>query len=143
MGLSVNQFTYVGNDEFDLNFALGYTSRGDVTAYKLGEPLVDVNFEWVTDSKVRLTPGHVLLIGDELVFRRTVSKLSLPVNLNNPSEVTRESLTTAYKHLMYIAHELLDDRTSEVFPWELVGGYDEFTVISEFDYLTAYEQAKE
>ena len=113
MGLSVNEFTYAGADEFDLNFALGYASRGDVTCYKKGETPVDLDFDWLTSSRVRLTPGHGLVNGDEIVFRRTVSKRALPVNLNVPGNATRENLDLLSRHVMYALHEVLDERADD------------------------------
>ena len=113
MGLSVNEFTYAGADEFDLNFALGYASRGDVTCYKKGETPVDLDFDWLTSSRVRLTPGHGLVNGDEIVFRRTVSKQTLPVNLNVPGNATRENLDLLSRHVMYALHEVLDERADD------------------------------
>ncbi|WFG40890.1 hypothetical protein ParaMal1_00006 [Paracoccus phage ParMal1] len=113
MGLSVNQFTYAGTDEFDLNFALGIASRGDVTCYKQGETPVDLTFDWLTDSQVRLTSGHGLVNGDQIVFRRTVSKQQLPVDLSQPGKATRENLTTLSTHIMYALHEVLDGRVAD------------------------------
>lgn len=113
MGLSVNKFTYDGGNKFDLNFALGYASRGDVTAYKSGDPIVDLDFDWLTNSRVRLKAGQGLVNGDEIVFRRTVSKQSLPVNLAQPGKATRENLELLSKHIMYALHEVLDGRVSD------------------------------
>ena len=108
MSLSVNKFTYAGDNEFDLNFALGYTSQSDVTAYKPGDPIVDLDFDWLTDSRVRLVAGQGLINGDEIVFRRTVSKQQLPVDLLQPGKATRENLELLSKHIMYALHEVLD-----------------------------------
>ena len=113
MGLSVNEFTYAGDDEFDLNFALGYASQGDVTCYKKGATPVDLDFDWLTSSRVRLTPGQGLVNGDKIVFRRTVSKQALPVNLSQPGNATRENLTLLSKHIMYALHEVLDGRIAD------------------------------
>ena len=108
MGLSVNKFTYAGDNEFDLNFALGYTSQRDVAAYKLGEPERPLLFEWLTDSRVRLSDFNDLVNGDEIEFRRTVSKQQLPVDLLQPGQATRENLELLSKHIMYALHEVLD-----------------------------------
>lgn len=113
MGLSVNKFTYAGDNEFDLNFALGYSSRGDVTAYKPGDPIVDLDFDWLTDSRVRLESGQGLSNGDTVVFRRTVSKKRLPVDLRQPGKATRENLELLSRHIMYALHEVLDGRVSD------------------------------
>ena len=113
MGLSVNEFTYSGSNEFNLNFALGYASRGDVTCYKKGVAPVDLDFDWLTPNRVRLAPGHMLVNGDKIVFRRTVSKNALPVNLSQPGEATRENLTLLSKHIMYALHEVLDGRIAD------------------------------
>lgn len=118
MGLSVNEFTYAGDDEFNLNFALGYASKNDVTCYKKGAPPVDLAFDWLTDNRVRLTSGHGLVNGDEIVFRRTVTKQSLPVNLNEPGKATRESLMLLSTHIMYALHEVLDGRVADSLPVE-------------------------
>jgi hypothetical protein len=113
MGLSVNEFTYAGDDQFDLNFALGYASRGDVTCYKRDETPVDIFFNWLTDSRVELTPGHGLVNGDEIVFRRTVSKQQLPVDITGPGKATRENLELLSRHVMYALHEVLDGRVAD------------------------------
>ena len=120
MGLSMNEFTYTGDDEFNLNFALGYTSRGDVTCYKKGNPPVDLSFDWLTDSRVRLTNGHGLVAGDKIVFRRTVTKQSLPVDLSEPGKATRESLMLLSRHVMHALHEVLDGRVADSLPVEEV-----------------------
>jgi len=112
MGLSVNKFTYAGDNEFDLNFALGYTSQRDVAAYKLGEPERPLLFEWLTDSRVRLSDFNDLVNGDEIEFRRTVSKQQLPVDLLQPGQATRENLELLSKHIMHALHEVLDGRVS-------------------------------
>lgn len=113
MSLSVNQFTYAGADEFGLNFALGYASRGDVTCYKQGTTPVDLDFDWLTGSQVRLVSGHGLVNGDEIVFRRTVSKQALPVDLSQPGKATRENLSLLSTHIMYALHEVLDGRVAD------------------------------
>lgn len=113
MGLSVNEFTYAGINEFNLNFALGYASRGDVTCYKKGAGEVNLAFDWLTSNRVRLAPGHRLVNGDEIVFRRTVSKKDLPVDLSQPGEATRENLTLLSKHILYALHEVLDGRVAD------------------------------
>lgn len=113
MGFSVNRFTYAGNDEFDLNFAQGYASRGDVTCYKEAEPPVNLSFDWLTDSRARLSAGHGLVNGDVVVFRRTVSKTTLPVDLGQPGKATRENLTLLSKHILYALHEVLDGRVAD------------------------------
>jgi len=117
MGLSVNEFTYEGVDEFDLNFALGYASRSDIQCYKNGDGAglipVDIEFNWLTDSQVRIV-DHDLELGDKLTFTRTVSKVELPVDLAQPSQLTRENVTTAVSHSLYAMHELLDGRYGDV-----------------------------
>lgn len=119
MGLSVNEFTYDGDDEFDLNFALGYASQSDVTCYKKGVTPVDLDFDWLTSSRVRLTPGQGLVNGDEIVFRRTVSKRALPVDLTQPGNATRENLALLSKHVMFALHEVLDERSAD-YPAEIL-----------------------
>lgn len=113
MGLSMNTFLYSGSTDFDLNFALGYTSKSDVTCYKDGAIPVDVEFDWLTDSRVRVDDTH-LSVGDTLVFRRTVSKTSLPVDLKQPSNLTRENVETAVLHSLYAFHELIDGRFGDL-----------------------------
>ena len=112
MGLSVNQFTYAGVDEFDLNFAMGYTSRSDVNCVKSGEIPEVIEFDWLTDTRVRVV-SSTLSLGDELTFYRTVSKNALPVDLNQPGASTREALEVNSRHAVMIAHEILDGRFSE------------------------------
>lgn len=144
MGLSVNTFTYAGVDEFDLSFALGYASVQDVTCYTDdGTTVVDLDFDWLSDSKVRLETGHGLVAGDEIVFRRTVTKQQLPVDLTAPGAATRENLELIALHVMYAMHELLDDRTDETHPWTLVGEADAFTELLNLDYLTLYTEARD
>lgn len=143
MGLSVNEFTYAGDDEFDLNFALGYASQGDVTCYKKGTTPVDLDFDWLTSSRVRLTPGQGLTNGDEIVFRRTVSKQFLPVDLTQPGNVTRENLEEVAKHTMRAVHEVLDERAADTVPWEIVGGLDSVETVLNFDYLTVYLNSRD
>lgn len=113
MGLSMNTFLYTGSTDFDLNFALGYTSKSDVSCYKEGTIPVDVKFDWLTDSRVRVDDTH-LSVGDTLVFRRTVSKTSLPVDLKQPSNLTRENVETAVLHSLYAFHELIDGRFGDL-----------------------------
>lgn len=113
MGLSVNEFIYEGDTDFDLNFALGYTSRSDVSCYKEGTIPVDVDFDWLTTNRVRVDTTD-LEVGDTLVFRRTVSKVSLPVDLTAPSALTREAVQTAVLHSLYAFHELLDGRFGDL-----------------------------
>lgn len=143
MGLSVNEFTYEGDDEFDLNFALGYASRGDVTAYKVGDPNEALEFEWLTDSRVRLVSGHDLENGDEVVFARTVSKLYLPVNLNEPGSLTREAVEEGLEHVMRAIHEVLDMRAADQYPWEITGELLDLSTVTEYDYLTTYTEARD
>lgn len=142
MGLSVNTFTYAGDDTFDLNFTLGYANQTDVTCYREDEPLIDLPFVWNTDSQVTLSSGHGLSNGDTVVFRRTVSKTLLPVDLTNPGEATREALEEALLHVVYITHELLDGRTADVHPWETVGDDTPFDVMYNYPYLNTYRAAK-
>lgn len=113
MGYSINRFTFVGQDEFDLNFAQGYSSRSDVTCEVTREGLNSyVEFDWLTDNQVRIdTTG--LQSGDELVFKRTVSKTSLPVDFSVPGNSTREALETNAKHAVYLVHEILDGRVGD------------------------------
>lgn len=113
MGLSVNTFLYAGNTDFDLNFALGYTSQTDITCYKDGPVPIDVQFDWLTENKVRVDDTN-LAVGDTLVFRRTVSKTSLPVDLKQPSNLTRENVETAVLHSLYAFHELIDGRFGDL-----------------------------
>lgn len=112
MGLSVNQFTYAGVDEFDLNFAMGFSSRSDIDCYIEGEFPIDVEFDWLTNSRVRIVPTDVQ-IGDTITFTRTVSKDSIPVDLTQPNNLTRESIDTAIRHTVYMMHEVLDGRVND------------------------------
>lgn len=112
MGLSVNKFTYTGDNEFDLNFALGYTSAEDITAYVDSAVPFNIEFDWLTPSRVRIVKPAELQIGDTVVFSRTVSKTSLPVNLTQPGDMTRESVQAAVLHSLYAYHELLDGRVT-------------------------------
>ena len=109
MGLSVNAFIYAGVDEFDLNFAAGYASRTDVTCVKSGAVPENIEFDFLTDSRVRIDNTGVSA-GDEIKFYRTVSKLSLPVDLSEPGNATRDALETNSLHALYVAHEILDGR---------------------------------
>jgi len=118
MSLSTNEFVYAGSDVFDLNFALGYASKADITAYKKGDPPVDLTFDFLTDSRVQLNSGQGLTNGDEIVFRRTVSKTALPVDLTVPGRATRENLELLSKHVMRALHEVLDGRIADSFSVE-------------------------
>lgn len=138
MGLSRNEFTYAGSDEFDLNFAMGYASQSDVSCYKVGDPPVDLEFDWLTANRVRLAAGHGLLSGDEIVFRRVVSKQSLPFDLGQPGDTTREALETVVTHTMYALHEVLDGVAADTVPWDIIGGLEEVETVLNFDYLTTY-----
>ena len=114
MGLSLNKFTFTGSDEFDLNFALGYASASDVTAFiEKAEP-IDLVFDWITASRVRITVPPELEVGDTIVFARTVSKTTLPVDLTQPGNLTREGVQTAILHSMYAYHEILDGRFGDL-----------------------------
>jgi hypothetical protein len=114
MGLSLNDFTFDGvNDAFDLNFALGYTARADVTCYRAGDMPMDIAFDWLTDSRVRIDMTD-LTTGDSLVFARTVSKTTLPVDLTSGGSLTRENMTVAVTHSLHAMHELLDGRFGDV-----------------------------
>lgn len=113
MGYSINEFTYDGTDVFDLNFALGYASRGDVSAYIDGETPVSLDFDWLDDFQVQLSAGHTAANGDTIVFARTVSKTSLPVDITMGGQATRENLEDLSVHVMYIQHEILDGRISD------------------------------
>lgn len=114
MGLSLNKFTFNGVTEFDLNFALGYASRSDVSAYIEKEVPVNLAFDWLTTSRVRITVPAELQVGDTIVFARTVSKTALPVDLTQPGNLTREGVQTALTHSMYVYHEILDGRFSDL-----------------------------
>lgn len=120
MGLSVNTFTYAGEDEFDLNFAASYSSRSDVACWNNGpttDPFdtpVSVTFDFITDHRVVVTDP--VSIGDELVFTRTVSKTDLPVDLTVPGNLTREGIEAGLRHAMYISHEVLDGRIEDSLP---------------------------
>ena len=112
MGLSVNRFTYAGSTDFDLNFARGYNSQSDIECYFVREgTTVNVEFDWLTDTRVRVDDTDVEL-NEELIFTRTVSKESLPVDLTAPGNLTREAVSRVNDHLMYIMHEVLDGRVA-------------------------------
>lgn len=114
MGLSVNVFTYTGSDEFDLNFAMGYASQSDITCIQSGNPPTEYEFDWIGPSRVRLASGHGLQVGEEIKFYRTVSKTSLPVDLDAPGALTRETVEEVALHNAYMMHEILDGRIDDV-----------------------------
>ena len=114
MGLSLNKFTFQGGAEFDLNFALGYASKSDISAYIEKEVPVNLAFDWLTPSRVRITVPSELQVGDTVVFARTVSKTTLSVDLTQPGNLTREGVQTAILHSMYVYHEILDGRFSDL-----------------------------
>ena len=114
MGLSINNFTYVeGVTDYDLNFALGYASQSDISVYKDGENPVDISFDWLTDTRIRIDDTD-LTAGDTFTATRTVSKTTLPVDLTSPGNATRENLETIVKHTVYLQHELLDGRFTDL-----------------------------
>lgn len=114
MGLSLNKFTFTGSDEFDLNFALGYASESDVSAFIEKAVPVGLVFDWITANRVRITVPPELEVGDTIVFARTVSKTTLPVDLTQPGNLTREGVQTAILHSMYAYHEILDGRFGDL-----------------------------
>ena len=114
MGLSLNKFTFTGDDEFDLNFALGYASASDVSAFIEKAVPVNLEFDWITTNRVRITVPPELSVGDTIVFARTVSKTALPVDLTQPGNLTREGVQTAILHSMYAYHEILDGRFGDL-----------------------------
>lgn len=109
MGFSVLTFTYKGSEDFDLNFSGGFTNRSDIKCYTAGEHPVEILFDWLTDSKVRIDSRNVV-IGQDIVFTRTVSKTSLPVDYTAPGLTTRENIQTGLNHILYLVHEVLDGR---------------------------------
>lgn len=109
MGFSVNNYTFTGSYEFDLNFALGYAARSDVGCIKVGDPPEQLDFDWIGPARVRIS-GSSLQVGDTVRFYRTVSKNSLPVDLTQPNRLTREDVETAMLHSIYMVHEVLDGR---------------------------------
>lgn len=149
MGLSVNEFTYAGTDTFDLNFALGYISQNDVSAYTY-DPIADpealvktaLTFDWLTATQVRLQSGHGLAAGDPVVFRRTVSKSSLPVDITQPGKATRENLEVMFLYAVMVMHEVLDARTDDTWSFDIVGDAG-LQIIFDYDYLTAYVNARD
>ena len=114
MGLSLNKFTFTGSDKFNLNFALGYASQSDVSAFIEKDVPVRLVFDWLTPSRVRITVPPELEVGDTVVFARTVSKTTLPVDLTQPGNLTREGVQTAILHSMYAYHEILDGRVGDL-----------------------------
>lgn len=149
MGLSVNELTYAGADTFDLNFALGYISAEDVTAYTYdavndpdAENPVDLTFDFNTETQVTLTAGHGLTIGDPVVFRRTVSKLTLPVDVTVEGDATRENLQKLFLYTVMALHEVLDGRTADPGAFETVDT-DGLQIIFDYDYLDAYTTARD
>lgn len=113
MGLSILKFTYAGDNDFDLNFALGYASKSTIDCYVAADVPFNVDFDWLTDSQVRIVPTDVE-IGDEIVFTRTVDKTGLPVDLTRDGALTRENVETCVTHALYAQHELIDGRFGEV-----------------------------
>lgn len=113
MGLSILQFEFVGETDFDLNFALGYASKSDIDCYVNGDFPINVEFDWLTDSRVRIETTNVQ-VGDEIVFTRTVNKSELPIDLTIDGNLTRENVETAVLHTLYAQHELLDGRFGDV-----------------------------
>jgi hypothetical protein len=112
VGLSILRFNYTGDTDFDLNFAGGYASKSDVSAYIDRATDSALQFDWLTDSQVRIIPD-TLAIGEQITFIRTVSKTTLPVDFSVAGTVTRENVTTATMHALYVAHEMLDGRISD------------------------------
>lgn len=109
MSLSKNSFSYEGIDEFDLNFTLGYSSAEDISCYVDNDNPIDVPFDWLTDSRVRIDPSEVSY-GDTISFVRTVSKTTLPYDLLSPGKLSRETIHSTLLHTVYMMHELLDGR---------------------------------
>ena len=141
MGLSVNEFTYAGNDTFNINFAMGYASRQDITCTNVTQD-VQLFFDWVNDGLVTLLPGHGSINGDIIEFRRTVSKTSLPVNLMLEQNATREGLEQSFQGVFYAIHELLDERAATPYPWEVLGNADQIEDMLLTDFLSIYNDGK-
>lgn len=117
MGLSRNEYVYSGGpQEFDLNFALGYVRKSDVTAFVKDEldglgAQVFRNLTWINDQRVEVQGS--LEPGDVVVIQRTVPKTQFFVDLENPGTATRRNLMTGYRQVMMAMHELLDGRIAD------------------------------
>lgn len=112
MSLSVNEYTFSGTYEFDLNFALGYDSASDILAEAdvVGsESPVEVQFDFLTDSRVLVT-SPTLSNGDVVRFVRTVSKTAPAIDVTQPSNLTRENVDKLFRQSMHVMHEILDGR---------------------------------
>lgn len=115
MGLSVNEYTYSGSDEFDLGFALGYDKQTDISAEVDdggGLPVV-ATFDFVTDNRIRIT-SPALNTGDVIRVLRTVSKTDPAVDVSQPSNLSRENVQKLFLQSMYVMHEVLDSRVAGV-----------------------------
>lgn len=111
MAYTLQDFTFDGTREFDLNFSTGYQSRGDVTCH-IRETSTRLQFEWLTDSRVRITTPSIPT-GTQIRFERTVSKHRLPFDLRLPEAATREAISACVLHTFRAMQELLDGRFSE------------------------------
>lgn len=113
MAHTINEYSYNGTEtDYDLSFSGGFRVRSDVSAYKRGPNKIPISFSWLTNARVRISTAG-LVQGDVIVFVRTVSKVTAPVNLLLPNNFTREAVVTAVNHTLMALQEVLDGRTDE------------------------------
>lgn len=113
MAHTINTFTFNGTQtDYDISFTGGYRTRDDVTAYKHGPVNYPVAFDWLTETKVRISTAH-LVPGDRISFVRTVSKVEPPIDMMLPNNFTREAVVAAVTHTLQALQEVLDGRVDD------------------------------
>jgi len=114
MGYSRIEYPYNGGDQdFPINFALGFLKTTDIQVYVQGE--VDGLGDTIFRSYTFLDAGTIrvtdpITAGSTVIIERTVSKNDLEISVDNTGAITRVTLTRAFKQLMMNIHELLDGR---------------------------------
>jgi len=113
MGLSINTFTFTGNETFPLNFAGGIGKRQyidvQVNDEEVGGLPVYRDFVWVDDDNITVSG---LNTDDVVSITRTVPKEDLEVQFSGPDDdVTYANLDDQSRQALFIYHEILDGRT--------------------------------
>ena len=130
MAHSYTRYTFNGSrTDYDLTFSGGFRVRNEVSAVKLGAPETPINFDWLSDTRVRINTSG-LVSGDLIEFRRTVSKTSVPVNLLLPNNFTREAIVTAVTHTLQALQEVIDGRVDS-FTGEFISRINEYILAAE------------
>lgn len=114
MSHSIIKVPYDGSTtDYDLTFTLGYTSESQIDVHVEGDPPVSLPFDFIRDTRIRLTDTSELSVNDVIAITRTVTKEELAVDLTVPGSSTRDALQSNHLQLLYAVHELLDGRIGD------------------------------